>query len=135
MLSVPRGLAPLEGLERWLMKMGRIGPLVEPHSRPQADKSGDPVPRTPTISSRPISPAHVAQLGRPRPPQSRTPSGGCCYLSMSIKTLVANFFTANSLKANIVCGVSKPMKGHKLNVDVAFDFLRWVVGAINKCED
>ena len=42
MSSPPRGLAPQEGLERWLMKMGRTGPLVEPRRRPQAGKSGDP---------------------------------------------------------------------------------------------
>lgn len=52
-------------------------------------------------------------------------------ISMSIQTLVANFFTANSLKAKIKCGGSKPMKGHvKLNVDVAFDSLQWAVGTI-----
>ena len=48
MSSAPRGLAPREGLELGLMKMGRTGPLLEPRRRPQAGKSGDPVPRTPT---------------------------------------------------------------------------------------
>ena len=42
MSFAPRGLAPREGLECWLMKKGRTGPLVEPRRRPQAGKSGDP---------------------------------------------------------------------------------------------
>ena len=42
MSSAPRGLAPREGLESVLMKMGRAGPPFEPRRRPQAGKSGDP---------------------------------------------------------------------------------------------
>ena len=42
MSSAPRGLAPREGLELELMKMGRAGPPLEPRRRPQAGKSGDP---------------------------------------------------------------------------------------------
>ena len=42
MSSASRGLAPREGLECLLVKMGRTGPLVEPHHGPQAGKSGDP---------------------------------------------------------------------------------------------
>ena len=42
MLSASRGLAPREGLECLLVKMGRTGPLVEPRRGPQAGKSGDP---------------------------------------------------------------------------------------------
>ena len=42
MSSASRGLAPREGLERMLMKMGHTGPLVEPRRGPQAGKSGDP---------------------------------------------------------------------------------------------
>ena len=42
MSSASRGLAPREGLELELMKMGRAGPLLEPRRRPQAGKSGDP---------------------------------------------------------------------------------------------
>ena len=42
MSSASRGLAPCEGLECLLVKMGRTGPLVEPRCRPQAGKSGDP---------------------------------------------------------------------------------------------
>ena len=41
-MSAPRGLAPREGLELELMKMGRAGPPLEPRRRPQAGKSGDP---------------------------------------------------------------------------------------------
>ena len=35
-------MAPREGLELELMKMGRAGPPLEPRHRPQAGKSGDP---------------------------------------------------------------------------------------------
>ena len=42
MSSAPRGLAPREGLELGMMKMGRAGPLPEPRRRPQAGKSRDP---------------------------------------------------------------------------------------------
>ena len=42
MSSASRGLAPYEGLECLLMKMGRTRPLVEPRLGPQAGKSGDP---------------------------------------------------------------------------------------------
>ena len=42
MLSASRGLAPCEGLECLLVKMGRRGPLVGPRRGPQAGKSGDP---------------------------------------------------------------------------------------------
>mgnify|MGYP005830616651 CR=1 FL=1 len=42
MSSAPRGLAPREGLEFVLVKMGRAGPPFEPRRRPQAGKSGDP---------------------------------------------------------------------------------------------
>ena len=42
MSSAPRGLAPREGLELELMKMGRTGPPLLTRRRPQAGKSGDP---------------------------------------------------------------------------------------------
>ena len=42
MSSASRGLAPREGLECLLVKMGRTGPLAEPRRGPQAGKSGDP---------------------------------------------------------------------------------------------
>ena len=42
MSSALRGLAPREGLECLLVKMGRTGPLVEPRCGPQAGKSWDP---------------------------------------------------------------------------------------------
>ena len=42
MSSASRGLAPREGLECLLVKMGHTGPLVEPRHGPQAGKSGDP---------------------------------------------------------------------------------------------
>ena len=42
MSSASRGLAPREGLECLLVKMGRAGPLAEPRRGPQAGKSRDP---------------------------------------------------------------------------------------------
>ena len=49
MSSAPRGLAPREGLELVLMKMGRAGaPLSHAAGRRQASL-GTPVPRTPTM--------------------------------------------------------------------------------------
>ena len=42
MSSASRGLAPREGLESLLVKMGRTVPLEEPLYGPQAGKSGDP---------------------------------------------------------------------------------------------
>ena len=41
MSSASRGLAPREGLEGLLVKMGRTRPLVEPRHGPQAGKSRD----------------------------------------------------------------------------------------------
>ena len=42
MSSASRGLAPREGLECLLVKMGHMGPLAEPRRGPQAGKSWDP---------------------------------------------------------------------------------------------
>ena len=42
MSSASRGLAPCEGLELLLSKLGHTGPLVEPRLGPQAGKSGYP---------------------------------------------------------------------------------------------
>ena len=42
MSPASRGLAPHEGLECLLVKMGRTRPLEEPHRGLQAGKSGDP---------------------------------------------------------------------------------------------
>ena len=42
MSSTSRGLAPREGLECLLVKMGHTGPLVEPRRGLQAGKSGYP---------------------------------------------------------------------------------------------
>ena len=42
MSSASRGLAPREGLDSLLMKMGHTGLLAKPHRGPQAAKSGDP---------------------------------------------------------------------------------------------
>ena len=53
MSSASRGLALREGLERLLVRVGRIRPRVEPRRGPQAGKFGDPIPRTPTIAHGP----------------------------------------------------------------------------------
>ena len=42
MSSALRGLAPRDGLESLLAKMGHMGLLAEPRCGPQAGKSGDP---------------------------------------------------------------------------------------------
>ena len=42
MSSASRGLAPSEGLECLLVKMGHTGPLAEPRRGPLGGKSGDP---------------------------------------------------------------------------------------------
>ena len=42
MSSASRGLAPREGLECLLVKMGQTGPLAEPRRGPQAGNSRDP---------------------------------------------------------------------------------------------
>ena len=61
MSSAPRGLAPREGLELVLMKMGCAGPPFEPHRRPQAGKSGDP-------HSQDADKAAITSLLQPRNP-------------------------------------------------------------------
>ena len=45
-------MAPREGLELELMKMGRAGPPLEPRRRPQEGKSGDPRSQNADISPR-----------------------------------------------------------------------------------
>ena len=42
MSSASRGVAPREGLESLLVKMGHTRLLAKPHHGPQASKSGDP---------------------------------------------------------------------------------------------
>ena len=51
MSSASRGLAPREGLECLLVKMGHTGPLEEPHRGPQAGKYGDPCSQNADSSS------------------------------------------------------------------------------------
>ena len=50
MSSASRGLAPHEGLESLVVKMGRTSPLAEPRRGPQAGKSGDPRSQNANIS-------------------------------------------------------------------------------------
>ena len=53
MSSAPRGLAPREGLECWLTKMGRTGPLLS-HAAGRSQASlGTPVPKTLTVAPGP----------------------------------------------------------------------------------
>ena len=59
MPSASRGLAPREGLECLLVKMGRTGPLVELRRGLQASL-GTPVPRTPTIAPGPKAGSDLA---------------------------------------------------------------------------
>ena len=53
MSPASRGLAPREGLECSLVKMGRTRPLVEPCRGPQVGKSGDP--RSQNTDSSPLA--------------------------------------------------------------------------------
>ena len=53
MSSASRGLAPREGLDSSLMKMGHTGLPAKPRHGPQAGKSRDPVPRMPTVGPGP----------------------------------------------------------------------------------
>ena len=71
MSSASRGLAPREGLECSLMKIGRTGLLVEPRGEPQAGKSGDPVPRTPTVAPGPKAHSNLASRRSQRASEER----------------------------------------------------------------
>ena len=53
MSSAPRGLAPREGLERLLMKMGCTRPLMSHTTGHRHTSLGTPVPRTPTVAPGP----------------------------------------------------------------------------------
>ena len=78
MSSAPQGLAPRKGLEHWLMKTGRTRPLVEPHCRPQAGKSGDPYSQNADSSPRAqgalglgLAEKRRGKCGAPRAPSAR----------------------------------------------------------------
>ena len=62
MSSALRGLAPREGLECLLVKMGRTGPLVESRRGTQAGKSGDPHTQNTDVLREEIFYAHVLHL-------------------------------------------------------------------------
>ena len=67
MSSALRGLAPREGLECLLVKMGRTGPLAEPRRGPQVGKPGDPRSQnTDTYKQKDCSDAIGSQIKRPR---------------------------------------------------------------------
>ena len=66
MLSASRGLAPREGLECLLMKMGRTGPLAEPRRGPQAGKSGDPLSQNADSSPRAQGALGLGFAAKPR---------------------------------------------------------------------
>ena len=74
MSSTSRGLAPREGLECLLVKMGHMGPLAELRRGPQAGKSGDPNSRMPTVAPGPkalglgFKAKPKAKCGAPRAP-------------------------------------------------------------------
>ena len=80
-MSASRGLAPREGLECLLVKMGRTGPLVEPRHGPQAGKSGDPRSQDADISPRAqgtlelgFEPKPKGKCGAPRAPTACGPA-------------------------------------------------------------
>ena len=64
MSSAPRGLAPREGPEFVLVKMGRAGPPFEPRRRPQAGKSGDPHSQNVDSSPRAQGTPGLGRVGR-----------------------------------------------------------------------
>ena len=66
MSSASRGLAPREGLERLLVKMGHTGPLAEPCRGPQAGKSGDPHSQNADSSPRPQGALGLGFAAKPR---------------------------------------------------------------------
>ena len=55
MSSAPGGLAPHEGLDLELMKMGRTGPLLSHAAGRRQASMGTPVPRTPTITAQRVN--------------------------------------------------------------------------------
>ena len=60
MSSTSRGLAPHEGLECLLVKMGRTRPLVRHAVDCRQAGLGTPVPRTPTVAPGPKAPSDLA---------------------------------------------------------------------------
>ena len=64
MSPAPRGLAPCEGLEFALVKMGRAGSPLEPRRRPQAGKSGDPCSQNADSSPRAQGAPGLGRAGR-----------------------------------------------------------------------
>ena len=81
MSSASRGLAPREGLDCLLVKMGRTGLLAEPRRGPQAGKSGDPrsqnadsSPRAQGVLGFGLVAKPKGKCGAPRPPHSMRPA-------------------------------------------------------------
>ena len=66
MSSASRGLDPRKGLECLLVKMGHIGPLVEPHCGSQAGKSGDPRSQNADSSPRAQGTLGLGFKGKPK---------------------------------------------------------------------
>ena len=79
MSPASRGLAPREGLECLLAKMGRTGPLVEPRRGPQAGKSGGP--RSQDADSRPAGLGVVAPIWKPLPDASGLLACACLFIT------------------------------------------------------
>ena len=79
MSSASRGLAPREGLECLLVKMGRTRPLEEPRRGPQAGNSGDPHSQNTDSSPRAQGALGLAFEAKPkgkcRPPRAPTACG------------------------------------------------------------
>ena len=66
MSSAPRGLAPREGLELVLMKMGHAGPPLSHAAGRRQASLGTPVPRMPTEAPGPKARPDLAEQGGER---------------------------------------------------------------------
>ena len=66
MSSALRDMAPREGLECLLVKMGHTGPLAEPRHGPQAGKSGDPRSQNADSSPRAQGALGLGFVAKPR---------------------------------------------------------------------
>ena len=66
MSSALRDLAPREGLECLLVKMGRMGPPAAPRHGPQAGKYGDPRSQNADSSPRAQGPLGLGFAAKPR---------------------------------------------------------------------
>ena len=71
MSSASRGLAPREGLESLLVKMGRTSPTQSHAVGYRRASLGTPVPKTPTVAPRPKALSGLASRRSQRPSAER----------------------------------------------------------------